>query len=266
MLGGAAITRGDVEAAFEILHGVAPAAMTDTMWLMLAHSACATSRPHEAKDAADKVITAHPAAPRAYIIRADAARALEDDGGASAFYKAALARAAVLADTPESLRSEIARAKTARAELEAGYSASLEAGLVARGVSDDLRSARFAQSLAILNGTATIQLQRPSAYYFPGLPQREFYEREEFDWVSTIEAATTSLIAEVETAISDHEAFTPYLVDDPDRPARERHGLTDNPAWSSLTLTADGDWTEAARTRFPATVAALDNARVVRRR
>jgi hypothetical protein len=40
-----------------------------------------------------------------------------------------------------------------------------------------------------------------SSFYFPGLAQRSFYEREEFDWVPAIEAECGPIRSELEALL-----------------------------------------------------------------
>ena len=53
-------------------------------------------------------------------------------------------------------------------------------------------------------------------------------------------------------------AFRPYMVDDPDRPRREFHGLANNPDWSTLYLWEAGGPVADVVARAPRTFAATD--------
>ena len=59
-------------------------------------------------------------------------------------------------------------------------------------------AARFAESLDLFFGRRQAYFQRPRYYYFPGLPQIQFYERAAFPWLDRIEAATAVIQAERE--------------------------------------------------------------------
>ena len=45
----------------------------------------------------------------------------------------------------------------------------------------------------MLRGEREIYPQEPTVLYYPYLAQRQFFERDEFDWVSEIEAATPAI-------------------------------------------------------------------------
>lgn len=257
-LAGEAIRKGDFDNAFLLLQPlIAKAGARPEYRLMYAHVALATGRFQQACDEADRLIATHPDTPRPYLIRADATLKRGDSRAASAFYSAAIAHAEGADTLPADLAREIDRARDALAELELGFAELLETELSIRGFTAENRSARFAESLEILNGSKPLQLQRPTAYYFPGLPQRGFYSSDEFEWAASLEAATPAIAAELARAISNGRAFKPYVLSDSSRPQGDVHGLRDNPEWSSLELTAKGTWTDQARTAFPATVAAL---------
>lgn len=95
-------------------------------------------------------------------------------------------------------------------------------------------------SLDILSGAKQIYHQQPSAFYFPGLPQRQYYEREEFDWLPALEAQTDAIREELAGLLETEHGFRPYLVNSPYRPRTEFHGLADNPDWSILYLWENG--------------------------
>ena len=52
---------------------------------------------------------------------------------------------------------------------------------------------RFAQSLDILFGKKRVYSQEPRYYYFPELPQIQFYDRNDFPWLDALEAATADI-------------------------------------------------------------------------
>jgi aspartyl/asparaginyl beta-hydroxylase (cupin superfamily) len=132
-------------------------------------------------------------------------------------------------------------------ELEqAGYSA---------GSSDR----RFTHALDILTGRKQVYLQQPQAFYYPELPNIQFYPRGEFPWMDAVEAATDAMTAELNAVLADQGAFSPYLKTDPNLPSRPDYPLIDSMDWSSCFLWKDGRETPNAD-RCPQTMAALQGA------
>jgi hypothetical protein len=117
---------------------------------------------------------------------------------------------------------------------------------------------RLRHAVEIMTGERELFLQGPSAFYFPYLAQRQFFEREEFDWVPALEAETPAIKAELEAVMAEGADFRPYIEDEQDRPRREFHGLHGDPSWTALYLWRDGKRVEENASRCPRTMAALD--------
>ena len=116
---------------------------------------------------------------------------------------------------------------------------------------------RLSHTLAMLKGEREIYPQQPSVLYYPYLAQRQFFERDEFDWVPALEAQTDAIRDELLALLRDHAEFRPYVEDVPNRPARDFHGLNNSPDWTALYLWRDGELVEDNARRCPRTVEAL---------
>ncbi|MFN3726884.1 MAG: aspartyl/asparaginyl beta-hydroxylase domain-containing protein [Allosphingosinicella sp.] len=210
----------------------------------------------------DQRLAADPRDIEALAAKADARHAAGDDRAAAAFYKAVLsAAAAVGGPLPMSLKPIVERAQRGIAAAEVLFEGYLERSLAAAGLTPGTRPPRFQESLDLLTGrrSGTMQLQQPSAYYYPGLPQRRYYERSELPWAAQIEAATSVIRGELDAWLArGTEGFTPYLVNDPGRPRRDFHGLLDNPAWSTLYIWEKGAPVVNLAPHFPGTLAAVE--------
>jgi len=103
--------------------------------------------------------------------------------------------------------------------------------------------------------------QRPSLFYMPDLPAREFTPREELPWAAVIEAHVGAIRDEYLAAIADGAQQSPYV----DAGARSPmwRQLRGNPDWSALHLYKLAEPTALAG-RFPKTLAALADVDVVR--
>lgn len=209
--------------------------------------------------AVDKLIEQQPTNIEALIRKGDLRAAAGDDRGATTFYRAAMRAASKQGALAEDLRAALGRAEAACVRASQKFQDYLEDALALAGFPHGRRPPRFQESLDILMGRRQVelQLQQPRAYYYPGLPQRRYYERSEFDWVSELEAQTDAIRAEALALADDDSRFTPYLVSDPRRPPRETHGLLDNPDWSTLPLWVDGSANPDSLARCPHTFAAM---------
>lgn len=230
------------------------------IWLLLAHS-CALLGDHPAVErAADEVLRRDTRNLRALIMKGDARQADGDETAAASFYNKVLRLAAQLGELPADLKVELGRVEQAVRAFSGRSRARLEAYLKGAGLGPEAQSPRFRESIAILLEERQVYFQQPTDYFFPGLPQRQYYEREELDWVPAFEAAGADMLAELETARAENVAFHPSLQEQVDRPTYDFHGLLNNPDWSSLFLWRNGGPVEGNVARFPKTFAALQAA------
>jgi aspartyl/asparaginyl beta-hydroxylase (cupin superfamily) len=123
------------------------------------------------------------------------------------------------------------------------------------------RSPRFQRSLDILSGHKQIYVQEPTGYYFPELPQIQFYDTAAFDWVPAVEAATRAIRDELKSLLAEGmEGFRPYIQSDPNRPRLDDNHLLDSSDWSARFLCENGSVSEEAVARCPATWEAVQMA------
>ena len=193
-------------------------------------------------------------------MKGDRLLATGDERGATAFYQAALRAAKARPAPPPDLAEELKRAALRVAKAGGNYRAHLETWLAAAGLAPGTVSARFASSIEILFGdrAAALAKQRPSIFYFDGLPQREFYPREAFAWLPALEAATGAIREELLAVLADERGIVPYVRPEPNRPHHDFHGLQGDPSWSAFHLIEDGAPHPENALRCPRTMAALE--------
>ena len=207
---------------------------------------------HKAALAAlDQALALQPRNLRAIIAKGDTLAALGDVRGASTFYRAAVDTAPPPNEMPAELRDHVSRA----AALCERYTLAFETFLRERLRAPE--GSRFSESLDILTGRKSVYFQEPRKYFFPGLPQIQFYPRETFGWLERLEAATDDIRSELLQVLQEDSGFRPYV----ERHARLPHlnalGLMDNPAWSAFFLTKNGEPVPENAARCPKTMAAL---------
>lgn len=214
----------------------------------------------------DDLLAVEPQDFQALVAKADLRTRAGDDRAAVAFYKAALnAARARGGPLPAHWRAAIERAQQAMARATSLFEQHLEDRLATAGFGAGHRPPRFQLSIDLMTGRAQLpplpgpHLQQPGAYYFPGLPQRCYYERAELAWTGMVEAEAPAIRAELDAwlARDGDDGFSPYLVADPSRPRMDYHGLTDNPAWSTLYIWEKGGPVESVASRFPLTLALM---------
>jgi aspartyl/asparaginyl beta-hydroxylase (cupin superfamily) len=256
--GWAALQRGDSAEARAAFERLVRADIANPQVLLLLAKACRDcGDPAAEEQAIDRLLAAEPGNLRGLIGKGDCRSRAGDQRAATSFYKAAMAAAAGAGTLPADLAVEVERIRGLNEQAGNLYRDHLLASLARNGFGEEARSGRFQQSLDIMFGEKRIYLQEPTGYYFPGLPQIQFYDRSSFPWLVAVEAATGGIREEIEALLGDSDAFRPYLVSGTDRPQSNVHGLLDNPDWSTLYLWENGAPVEANAGRCPRTMAAL---------
>ena len=213
-----------------------------------------TSNEHPKADVSDRLAASDPRSVRGLIQRADQFAATGDARSASAFYHAAVRAAPSQGKVPPELAADLRRAQEMCAQYAAQYKSYLREQLAARGFDTVRSSARFAQSLDIILGEKRIFVQEPRYYYFPALPQIQFYANEQFPWLASVEAATDEIRAELLEVMQDPAAFSPYVTGHANRPRSDQQGMLNNPAWSAFYLWKNGEPVAGNAERCPRTL------------
>jgi aspartyl/asparaginyl beta-hydroxylase (cupin superfamily) len=230
------------------------------IWLLLAAACRAEEDPAAEEAALDKLLALEPRLVRGLVMKGDCRFKAGDERAALGFYKSAL----LVADgqqLPNDLLGELRRAEAAVQQMETRVSEQRESSLSARGLPPELRSPRFQQSLDILAGRKRIYAQEPTAYFFPGLPQIQFYDPGEFSWAEAVEAATPTIRQEIEALLAEGtRGFRPYIQSDTNRPRLDENRLLDSSDWSALFLCENGRMSEEVIARCPRTWEAVQAA------
>ena len=195
---------------------------------------------------------------RATLARGDDFAARGDVRAAVAFYQTALKSVRDVAGFDRDTIAQLQRAQAFVAGRAREFQQSLEQAVARADPAGPAAALRLAHSLDMLKGERQVYQQQPSVLYYPYLAQRQYFEREEFDWVPALEAATPAIREELVALVDEGADFRPYVENDPDRPHRDFHGLNENRDWTALYLWRDGKPVEANAARCPKTMAALE--------
>lgn len=249
-----ALRRGDGKTALTALHALQGTPQEPLLLVVQAHLLLGD---HVAAEAAtDRALTLNPRHPAALVYKADCRLHLGDSKAATAFYTAALQTQTQGSAMPPAVEALLARARTSLDAIHGDYEASLRSHLHAAGLDGDRLSPRMNEALELVSGRKQIYMQQPMSFYFPGLPQIQFYERDQFDWVAKVEAATEAIRSELLTILDDGQGFAPYVESDPTRPAK-RNSMLGDARWSAYHLLRGGQPVAGQAERCPQTLQAL---------
>ncbi len=252
-----ALQRGDPRAAREHFERAtaAGAAGADTwLGLSLAHRRLGSAEAE--KTALDRALELAPRNVPALIRKGDLYTAQADARAANTFYRAALKIARAMRGIPPEWRQDLDRI----AGLVQGNSRAFEQHLLEDLGRNGLGGAgtqRFGRAVDLLLGRRQIYLQQPQVFYFPELPQIEFYEWADFPWAAALEADTPAIREELRALLRAGDRFGPYMQPSPDRPAFDNNGLLNDPSWSACHLIRNGEEVAANVALCPATMTAL---------
>ncbi len=247
-----ATVRGVVEAAGQ--DGVGAASLALLAW------SCHRLGDDAAADAAiDRALAQDGADLRALLIKADILTDRSASREAHLYYRGFLKAAENRSNLPPDLAQAVVRARSLRDRVSAGMYDHVREELARAGYVEGRSSTRFTHALDLATGRRQAYFQQPQAFFFPELPQAQFYPRDAFPWLDRIEAATGDMTRELEAVLAGDAGFEPYLRTQPHLPSRTDYPLIDSMDWSACFLWKDGRETANAA-RCPQTMAALADA------
>jgi aspartyl/asparaginyl beta-hydroxylase (cupin superfamily) len=100
--------------------------------------------------------------------------------------------------------------------------------------------------------------QEPIQFNYPGLPELEFHDRENFPWLEALEAETPAIQAELrEVLTEDAGELSPYVSYPEGIPLDQWADLNHSPRWSAYHLWQGGERVEAHAAKCPNTMRAI---------
>jgi aspartate beta-hydroxylase len=254
-----ALQRGDPASARPLLETALKQNPAEArLWVALAHACGAVRDPAAKLRALDRALALRPRHVQALVMKADFLAERGEAGPAATLYQLAIDAVPDPQSAPPEVQRLLAHARGMCERVDARYEAQLMDALRARGFDVQRASPRFRESLDIAFGRRQPFIQQPTRYFFPGLPQVQFYEREALPWLGEIEARTDEIRGELLEVMKEEAAFKPYV----ERTSAEQgmHSLVDNPEWSAFYLWKNGVRVDENAARCPKTVAAMEHA------
>jgi len=231
-------------------------------WLLLAISRREDQDPQAEEEALNRLLQDEPRSVRGNILKADCRANAGDDAAAIHFYQNALRLAEGIALPPEILE-DVQGAEQSLAELQGRGHALREKRLADRGFPAGQWSPRFAHALDLAAGKRRQYLQQPTAFTYPELSQRQYFEREECGWAPAVEAATDDIRTELKQLLSAQgtDEFRAYIQAGSDELRMDRNrDLLGNKDWSALFLCENGKKFDEVIARCPKTWEAVREA------
>jgi aspartyl/asparaginyl beta-hydroxylase (cupin superfamily) len=257
--GTAALDNGDALTARRYFESILDSGMGDAQTSILLAIACQKLGDMPALHRAiDQALAFDPRNLHALLMKGDRLAATGNARVAAQFYGAAVTLASQVQNLPPVLADYVRRAAESRDRIHAHIEQHLRKGVASAGFDERNSSPRFVQSMDMLTGRKQLYTQQPRAYYFPELPQIQFYPREQFPWLDAIEAATDEICAELADVLARNQGLEPYVQSSGDVPLGDRHSLLNSLDWSAFFLYKNGRLVEENAAQCPKTMAALE--------
>ncbi len=224
-------------------------------WFLMAQACHLISDPDGEDSALEQLLIDEPRHLVGLLMKGALKNKSGDSRAASSFYRTALNVASQLPQVPQGIVPMLQKAQAHLEASQGDYEDFLLAQLAEKGVSRNI-SSRFEQSLNLLLGKEELYLQQPSVFYFPGLPQRAFYERGEFSWMAEMEAQIPEMQRELQGVLARENEFAPYVKINPERPL-PNNALLNDPSWGAYYFWENGTRVVEHADLCPMTMAAL---------
>ncbi|MEM7458929.1 MAG: aspartyl/asparaginyl beta-hydroxylase domain-containing protein [Pseudomonadota bacterium] len=232
------------------------------IWLGLALARQAQSRSNEMIEALDRVLLEDPTNLRALLMKSDAIWDRGQHAEAATLYNY------IRKLVPDSnLVSGPARQMVERvAERLNTHNASIRAHLAGIGQDGQMsdasayEQARFERAKAMLFGDRLRYSQEPRSFFYPELPDREFYEPSDYAWTQKLIAAEDQIRKEFAALHARPGAFTPYIHASGNVPVDRNNPLLDSDDWSAVHIQKNGVVNEDFAALMPSVPEALSEA------
>jgi aspartyl/asparaginyl beta-hydroxylase (cupin superfamily)/Tfp pilus assembly protein PilF len=260
MIAGRMLRAGNLPGAKALLEQAVGADPANPMlWLNLAGALRGLGHADAEMAALDKLLKIEPLNVRALLQKASLLEIRKDSRAAAATYRIALRIIPEGFEPPPQMRAILQHAKEAVEANDGALEVFVEErlqGLRERYADEPLE--RFEGCLATLLRKRRIFAQQPTFMYFPRLPPIEFYDRKDFPWLDSIEAATDDIREELLNVLSDGpETLTPY-VSHPEGTAGRFTELNNSRRWGVYYFWREGVAYKDNLARCPRTAAALE--------
>src|SRR5579872_552947 len=230
------------------------------LWANLASSLKALGRRTEEMEALEKALQIEPRHLSALLQKGQFLEESGDPRGAARVYQNVLDCLPRGAEEPAAIRDALAHARAVVESDRAALAAALEEPLAeVRERYGRAAQRRMDLCLEHLMGRRKAYHSEPTWMYFPQLPAVEFFERSDFPWLDTFEAASDEIRAELlRVLIADREGLQPYVDFPNSMPLDQWKDLNRSRRWSAYFLWNQSQPVPAHLARCPATARVLE--------
>ena len=229
-------------------------------WLSLAAVHRALGLRAEELSALERALALDPTHPIVLLQKAAVLDLMDKPRAAAAVYTHALHSLPSGARLAPGIEAHVAHARTRVAANSAQLAAAIEQRLagLAQAVDSAAERLRFDRCLDRLLGRTRIYASDPTFMLFPFLINYEFFPREYFSWLESLEGCTADIRSELLAVLTtDGAGVVPYIAREQGLPMNQWSELNHSRRWGAYFLWSEGRREEAHLARCPRTAAAL---------
>ena len=256
------LAAGDASAAHALLEQVVVLAPRHLpFWLSLAAALRVLGR-HEAElNALERALAIDPTHLVVLLQKGALLDLMHKPRSAATVYVHALQTLAPGTPLPPAIEAHLRHAEKRVRENAANLAAVLDRRLdPLRGQQSHSEQMRFDRCLDRILGRRRIYVPEPTSLLFPYLRNYEFFARENFPWLESVEAATESIRDELIAVLSsDDSGIEPYIAFQDGLPLRQWQELNHSRRWSAYFLWNQGRKEESHFARCPRTAQMLSS-------
>ena len=261
VLGLDALALGDLRAAADHLeqacHGDPNA---PELWVNLASARGALEESEAEQEALERALALDQRFLPALIRLAQLHERLGREKAAAERWSAVLSLAAQIDQSSPEWQELLAHARAQVARQQQGLAHALDSALarhLAAGSGREERRLRAAVDAML--GRRSIYANECHGLHYPFLPADEFFDRDHFPWLASLEASTDEIRRELLAILTAPDTgLTPYVEQPPGLPENKWSPLDRSLDWSALHLWQDGERIEETCARFPRTTALVE--------
>ena len=230
------------------------------LWLNLARARAELGQVEKARGALERALSVDQRFLPALISLAQLHEELDEQPAAAGRWSAVLALTASMDRSSPELADLVAHARDyvgrQRQQLSDALDRALEGDLAAASIRDRRRARAAADAML---GRRSIYTNECHGLHYPFLPADEFFDREHFPWLATLEAATGEIRSELEAILAHPDpGLAPYVEQPTGVPQNKWSPLDRSLDWGALHLWRDGERVEEACARAPETAAIVE--------
>ena len=261
-LGLAALDAGDACTAIAHFTAAAEADPAATaLWMNLAKAQRLAGNDDAERRALEQVLALDQIHLMALIRLAELHERRGEYGSATDRWNVALGFLVQIPDPTPQLARVIDHASTFIAGQRQALADALDAGLAqALGAASERDRSRAMAACDMMTGRRDMPPHRCHGFFYPFLPDDEFFDRGHFPWLEQLEAATPFIREELQAILASADpGLAPYIDMPPGTPRNLWSELDRSPDWSALHLWRDGERIDAVCERAPRTAALVES-------